>query len=606
MPSPKLLAATALTTVLVTGAVGYSASSNQPQPVDMDKMAELFDPAVVGGSACGPAGGERKSLLRRALEAAQANQAFASASRNASSPLPRLYDDLGTLAYDVSTREADAQDYFNQGLRFVYAFNHAEAARSFQAGQQVDADCALCAWGEAWALGPNINAPMAPYAVEPALAALAKAEEVAAKASPKEQAMIAALATRYGPDASTKPAPYNRAFASAMLEVQAAYPDDPEIAVVTADAIMNESPWIYWEANGRTNAGRMDKAIALVEQVLAADPAHPGAIHLYIHSMEASMMPEKAEPFADTLNGLMPGAGHIVHMPSHIYYRVGRYKDSLSTNLVAVETDEAYFQRPEAIKGGMYELGYYPHNVHFVLVSAQMAGDAKTSLEYAAKLDEILPNEGIEAAPYAHPIKVAPLFAHAQFSDAATILALPEPGDGAPYVKAMWRYARAVAFAGQKASDKAYGEIDAIAALNDTADFRAISAGGVPAQVLLSIAQQVALGRVAQAEGDVETAIKRFEAGASLQDTINYMEPPYWYYPIRQSLGAAYLAAGRTDDALQAFKASLITAPNNAWSLYGLEQAYKVKGDTAAAGYTADLLENAWIDRGAELNLDQL
>lgn len=607
MPSPKPLAAALLTTALVTGVVGYTATPSQTDAIDPDKMAELFDPASVGVSACGPTGGERKSLLRQALEAAQANQAYAMASREAGSPLPRLYDDLGTLTYGVSTQDTDAQAYFNQGLRFVYAFNHAEAIRSFQGGQQVDPDCAMCAWGEAYALGPNINSPMAPNAVEPALAALARAQAVAEKASPKEQAMIAALATRYGPDASSKSAPYNRAFASAMLEVQAQYPDDPEIALVTADAIMNENPWIYWEVDGRTPSGRNGKAIALVEQVLAQDPEHPGAIHLYIHLVEASTTPERAEPYADAMNkGLMPGAGHIVHMPSHIYYRIGRYIDSLETNKVAVAVDEAYFQRPEAIKGGMYELGYYPHNVHFVLVSAQMAGDAQTSLDYAAKIDEILPIEGIAAAPWVHPVKAAPLFAHAQFSDADTILALPDPGDEAPYVKAMWHYARAVAFAGQKDSDKAYAEIDAIAALNDTADFRALSAGGVPAQVLLSIAQQVALGRIAQAEGDLDTAIKRFEAGSDLQDTINYMEPPYWYYPVRQSLGAAYLAAGRTDDAIQAFKASLIEAPNNAWSLYGLEQAYKAKGDSTAAQYTSDLLQNAWIDKGGELDLNQL
>ena len=606
MPRLSLIAAAAVTTALVTGVVSFSGQPIQSHTAKNDKLAELFDPATVGRSVCGPAGVQRKSLLRQALEAAQSSQAFAMADRDAATPLPPVYDDLGTLNYDVSTGSGEAQAYFNQGLRFTYAFNHAEAIRSFSAGSEVDPDCALCAWGEAFALGPNINAAMAPPAVEPALAALARAEAAAENATPKEQALIKALATRYGPDAATKPAPYNRAFASAMLELQAQYPDDPEIAVITADAIMNERPWTYWEADGRTPAGRNGQAIALVEQVLAKDPEHPGAIHLYIHLVEASTTPERAEPYADTLSGLMPGAGHIVHMPSHIYYRIGRYIDSLDRNKIAVAVDEDYFQRPEAIKGGMYQLGYYPHNVHFVLASAQMAGDAKTSLEYAAKLDTILPNEGIEAAPYAHPIKSAPLFAYAQFGDAATILALPEPGDGAPYVKAMWHYARAIAFAMQKDSVRALAEVDAIADINNTADLRAVSATGVPAKVLLSVAQQVALGRIAQSEDDVETAIKRFEAGAELQDTINYMEPPYWYYPVRQSLGAAYLAAGRVDESIQAFKASLVLAPNNAWSLYGLQQAYEAKGDTTAAGYTRDLLQNAWIDQQAGLDMSRL
>ncbi|MFL2769908.1 MAG: tetratricopeptide repeat protein [Rhodospirillaceae bacterium] len=606
MKSRKSLIFITVTAALITGVVGHDRSSLKPSLVDKAKMANLFDPRFVGGSMCGHPGDINRSFLRKAFEATQASQVLASVSLEGNFLLPPLYDDLGSLAYKISTSFPDAQAYFNQGLRFVYAFNHAEAIRSFRAAQQVDPNCALCAWGEAYALGPNINAAMAPNVVEPALAALMRAQAAARNASSKEQAIIKATAVRYGPDASTKPASYNQAFATAMLEVQAAFPEDLEIALITAAAIMNENPWTYWEADGRTAAGRNGQAVSMVEGVLAKNPDHPGAIHLYIHLVEASTKPERAEPFADTLLGLMPGAGHIVHMPSHIYYRIGRYKDSLETNLVAVSTDEAYFQRPEAIKGGMYELGYYPHNVHFVLVSAQMAGDARTSIEFAAKIDEILPNDGIEAATYAHPIKVAPLFAHAQFSEAETILSLPEPSEGAPYVQAMWHYARAIAFAKQKQFSKAYTEVDAIAELNDSANFRALSAGGVPAQVLLSIAQQVSLGRIAQAEGDLGVAIKRFEAGAELQDTINYMEPPYWYYPIRQSLGAAYLAAGQVDDSIQEFKASLILAPNNAWSLYGLEQAYAAKGDAVAAKFTNDLLLKAWIDQAAVLDLSQL
>ncbi len=607
MTGPKTLAAALVTTAFVTGIVGYTGSSHTPEPVRTDKIAELFDPAVVRRSTCGLAGVQRKSLLHHMLQAAGPQQALAMAERDAAALPTPLYDDLGSLNYDVTTDDADAQAFFNQGLRFTYAFNHAESVRSFAAGYEVDPTCAMCAWGEAYALGPNINAVMAPQALEPAMDALARAQAAAVNVSAKEQAMIEALATRYGPDAADKPAPYNRAFATAMLAVQARYPNDPEIALVAADAIMNEAPWSYWQTDGRTNAGRNAQGIALVEQVLADTPDHPGAIHLYIHLMEASMMPEKAEPYADTLSALMPGAGHIVHMPSHIYYRVGRYIDSLNTNKVAVEVDEEYFQRPEAIRGGLYELGYYPHNVHFVMASAQMAGDAETSLEYAAKVDALLPIDAVAAAPVmVHPVKAAPLFAYTQFADADTILALPDPGMGAPYVKAMWHYARAVAFAKQKKSDSALTEVDAIAEINNTADFLAFSAARVPANALLSIAQNVALGRIAQSEGDLETAIARFEAGASIQDTINYMEPPYWYYPVRQSLGATYVAAGRVDDAIQAFKASLIEAPNNAWSLYGLQQAYEAKGDETAAGYTNDLLQNAWIDRAAGLDMNRL
>ncbi len=570
-----------------------------------DRVAELFDPAVMQSSICGTGAVRQPSLLRQALALAAPGRAAAS-THNSPDTLPPLYNDLGTLTYAVTSSVPLAQAYFDQGLRFTYAFNHAEAVRSFRTAQQLDPSCALCAWGEAYALGPNINAPMAPDVVPPVLAALERAQQLAGNSSPREQTLIVALAERYGEDAASRPAPYNAAFATAMLEVQKRFPDDHEIALLTADALMNETPWNYWQADGRTPEGRIGEAIALVEQILADNPLHPGAIHAYIHLAEASTTPERAEPYADALNGLMPGAGHIVHMPSHIYYRIGRYLDSLETNIVAVEVDEAYFRRPEAIKGGMYQFGYYPHNVHFVLVSAQMAGDEKITLDYAARVDELLPMAMVETAPWVQPVKVSPLFAYAEFDSPARVLEIPDPGAGAPYVQAMWHYARAIAHVRLNALDDALSEVDAIAAINDRADFSALQAGNVPAPTLLSIAQQVALGRIAQAEGDVDAAIRHFEAGASLQDLVNYMEPPYWYYPVRQSLGAAYFAAGRLDDAEQALKESLILAPNNGLALYGLAEVYRAKGDADAASMTEGLLRDAWAGPADDLSWSRL
>ena len=270
-------------------------------------------------------------------------------------------------------------------------------------------------------------------------------------------------------------------------------------------------------------------------------------------------------------------------MPTPLYDDLGTLSYDISTNS---EDAQAYFNQGLRFT--------YAFN-HAEAIRSFAAGS------------EVDPTCAMAAAPAAvHPVKAAPLFAYAQFADADTILALPDPGVGAPYVAAMWHYARAVAFANQEDSERALAEVDAIAGINNTADFRALSAGGVPAKALLSIAQNVALGRIAQSEGDLETAIKRFEAGATIQDTVNYTEPPYWYNPVRQSLGAAYLAVGRVDDAIQAFKTSLVEAPNNAWSLYGLQQAYQAKGDTTAAGYTGDPLQNAWIDRDAGLDMNRL
>ena len=592
---------------LVAGCVVLAGqfSGNKLESSSNPKVAELFDPAVMQSSICGAGAAPRSSLLRQALALAASRAATASTISDGGN-LPPLYTDLGTLTYSVTSSVPQAQMYFDQGLRFTYAFNHAEAVRSFQAAQQLDPSCALCAWGEAYALGPNINAPMAPDVVDQVLAAVDRAQRLSSNNSVREQALIAALAQRYGEDAAVRPAPYNTAFASAMLDVHQEFPEDHEIALIAADAIMNETAWKYWQADGRTPEGRIAQSISLVEGVLADNPLHPGAIHAYIHLVEASTTPERAEPFADSLNGLMPGAGHIVHMPSHIYYRIGRYLDSLETNIVAVEVDEAYFKRPEAITGGMYQFGYYPHNVHFVLVSAQMAGDQDITLDYAARVDGLLPMELVETAPWVQPVKASPLFAYAEFATPEYVLALSDPGPGAPYVKAMWHYARAIALVRQNKLDDALEDIDAIAAINEREDFSALKAGNVPATTLLSIAQQVALGRIAQAEGDMDAAIRHFEAGASLQDLVNYMEPPYWYYPVRQSLGAAYFAAGRLDEAEQALKESLILAPNNGLALFGLAEVYRAQGDNLAAARTEDLLLNAWAGSAADLTWKRL
>lgn len=605
---------TKLSALLLVGAIAALEPVSAPKveqkdevvSVPADKLAELFSPASVTRSLCGPAVQAQRSLLHQALASAGISDAHAASPQPDAEALPPLYDDLGTLTYAVTSGVALAQAYFDQGLRLVYAFNHADAVRSFQTAQKLDPDCALCAWGEAYALGPNINAAMSPGAVEQAMAAVTRAQAKAASVTPRERALINALAQRYGEDAASRPGPYNAAFATAMLAVQGEYPDDLEIALITADAIMNESPWQYWEADGATSAGRMAEAVDLVEGILAVNPLHPGAIHAYIHIVEASTTPERAEPYADQMHGLMPGAGHIVHMPSHIYYRIGRYLDSLETNINAVAVDEAYLQRPEAITGGMYQFGYYPHNVHFVLVSAQMAGDRETTLQFADKLDALLPMEMVNTAPWVQPVKTAPLFAYAQFGSHEKIMSLPEPSLEAPYVKAMWHYTRAVSLAKVGQSGDALLEVDAISELNEKANFRALVRGGVPASTLLSVAQQVALGRIAQADGDMEAAIRHFEAGVSLQDTVNYMEPPYWYYPVRQSLGAAYISAGRADEAERVLKESLIETPNNGLALYGLSEVYGLQGDDVAAAYTKDLLLNAWAGNADDLNLEGL
>ena len=384
---------------------------------------------------------------------------------------PPLWSGLGSITYKITTANERAQAYFDQGLRLAYAFNHGEAQRAFRMAQKLDPDCAMCFWGEALVLGPNINLPMQEDAGAPAYAAAQKAKALAGKAGPREQALIGALAARYGSDPKAARAPFDAAYAAEMAKVAEQFSDDDEIATLYAEAVMDLSPWDYWKPGGREPNPQSVPIVPTLERVLARNPNHPGAIHFYIHAVEASDRPRRAEPYADRLRGAIPGAGHLVHMPSHIYYRVGRYLDALEDNKTAVKVDEKYLADTSAPMG-VYRLGYYPHNVHFVMASAQMAGDGQTVIAAAEKLGKLIPDEAARGIALVQPVKAAPYFAHAQFSTPETILALPDPGDAIPYVKAMWLYTRGVALAQRRDFAGAAAAANAIETLERTADFK--------------------------------------------------------------------------------------------------------------------------------------
>lgn len=517
-----------------------------------------------------------------------------------------LLPGLGTLSYPVTTREPSAQQYFDQGLRLAYAFNHAEARRAFHRAQRLDPGCALCFWGEALVLGPNINMPMDPTAQKPALEALAKARAAAGGASSRERALIEALSVRYSSDSNAKRADLDRAYADAMAGVSVRFPEDDQIAVLYAESLMDLSPWDYWAANGARPKGRTTELVRVLERVLRRNPDHPGAIHYYIHTVEASTRPKRAEPYADRLGSLMPGAGHLVHMPGHIYFRVGRYKDSMAANRKAIAADEAYFERAGK-RPGIYADGYYPHNVHFLMTSAQMAGDGSTAIEAAEKLARVVSDRAaLAAAPLVQPIKAAPYFAQAQFGSPDSILSVADPGDGMPYVKAAWHYARGVAGAAAGDAAAVEREAAAIAGLRAKADWSALTAGGVPAGDVLDIAERVVKARLAQSRGDFPAAAAELEAAASLQDRLPYMEPPFWYYPVRQTLGAVRLQAGDLAGAEQAFRVALEHAPNNAWALYGLREVYVRRGDARRLRSAESDLEKAWLGQGSGPELGRL
>jgi tetratricopeptide (TPR) repeat protein len=552
---------------------------------------DLFDPAAIARSLCtGGAGAARQPYapsMRSASRLAMSRLALWKKGGDAV-----LMDNLGNYSYKITTASPLAQQFFDQGLRLAYGFNHGEAARAFRKAQRLDPDCAMCFWGEALVLGPNINAPMFPGDNEAALAALAKAQKRASVAKPSEQAMIAALSKRYSPDPKADRKALDVAYAEAMSAASRQYPDDLDVAVLYAEAVMDVQPWDYWLPGGKKTKGMSGEALTAIGSVLARNPEHPGAIHYYIHLVEASARPERATPYAERLAALMPGSGHIVHMPSHIWYRIGRYKDSLESNVAAVRADEAYFAL--AKPSMLYRAGYYTHNIHFVVVSAQMQGDGKTALEFATKLAGSISSKDLAFSPLVLPIRAAAYFALADFAETEAVLREPEPDPSHPYLTAMWRYARGVALARQDRRVEARAEALAIDNLGRKASFEALEAAGIPGSDILAIASDVLKARIARKAGDLKEAITYLESAVAAQDKLPYMEPPYWYFPVRRSLGVALLEAGRYGEAIETLRSALIEAPNDAYALYGLARAYELDGDRAAARNTDALFIKAW------------
>jgi tetratricopeptide (TPR) repeat protein len=578
--------------------IGLLSASVTPTLAERQAVGAAFDPLYVSGATCVPKQGGRPPLLEQLVLAQAETKPFKPGQQlpqpASAGPAP-LYTDLGKLHVPITTASPKAQAFFDQGMRLTFGFNHAEAARAFRAAQQLDPGCAMCYWGEALVLGPNINAPMFPAAVAPAAEAAATATKHAQRTTPAEQALIRAVARRYVATPPADRAPLDKAYADAMAEAAHAFPGNDTIQVLFAESLMDLSPWDYWEAAGTRPKNRTPEMLAALERVLARNPTHPGAAHYYIHAMEASSRPEKALPAARVLAGQIPGAGHVVHMPSHIYYRIGMYKEALQSNLDAIAVDEKYFSRSDS--DPVYRGTYYPHNIHFVMVSALMGGDGKTALDAAAKLDKALSPELVREFGGLQPVKAAPYFSHVQFSSPDVLVALPDPGPDFVLVKAMWHYARAVGFARKGALADSQKEIEAIGAIERTANLKAISEWGVPAREIVSTARLVASGRLADARGDLPAAVKAYQEAVAVQDKLAYMEPPHWYYPVRQSLGAALLRSGQLDAAEQVLRASLARTPSNGWALHGLIEVYRKRGDAQALDAAQKRFDATWLGK---------
>lgn len=518
---------------------------------------------------------------------------------------PPLYDGLGTLTFPVTTISQEAQAYFNQGWVLTWGFNHAEALRSFRQARRIDPNLAMAWWGEALVQGANINDIMHDGNVAPAYEAIQRAKALSGGVSAKERALIEALAKRYGPAPVADRSALETAWADAMKQVAATYADDANIQVLSAEALMNLQPWDYWEADGKTPKKNAATIVSTLEHALKTDPDHPGAAHLYIHAVEASATPERAEPIADRLRGKVPAAGHLVHMPSHIYLRIGRHKDSIELNAEAVAADEAFVKEAGKEASALYRFGYYPHNVHFLLVSAQMAGVKDKAFEAAGKLDKVTSDEVSQQLAWVQAIKSAPYTVHAQFGDVESVAELKKPDDSFPFVRGFWHYARGIAFAQNGDTEAAAEEAKAIENLIAKADMSMLEAQFLPAKDVLGIARNVVEARIAQAKADYATAETHLRKAAELEATLPYIEPPFWYYPVRQTLGAVLLQQGKAAEAAETFKAALKGSPRNAWVLWGLAQAQKATGDAEVAA-TEAAFEKAWLGDSAMLSLDRL
>lgn len=577
--------------------IGFSLASITPLPVFPAAALDALDPTRLAKSFCGA----RRAGSALAADLFVAAAAAAPASEGKAIP---LFPDLTASPFPVSTHSEQARRYFSQGLLLTYGFNHSGAVRSFRAAQRLDPDCAACWWGEAVALGPNINAPMDERDQEAALAAMDRAMALRAKAAPIEQALIEAVARRYSRDPAADRAALDAAYADAMLDAARGFPGDDDVAVLAAEAAMDTSPWNYWEADGKTPVGRIGEAVRLVETVLRRNPDHVQAHHLYIHLMEASD-PRRAEASADRLaSPRAPSAAHLVHMPGHIYQLRGRHADSIRVNVAAARADEAYIR--DAGDEGLVRYGYYPHNIHFIVTSAQMAGDMRTAIREARRLRGVLDPATSARIAWVQVIDAAPYLAMAQFADPKAILALPAPDARLAYAAAMRHYARAVAFARLRDPAGFEREAAAMARIGASDGLREMIAQGVPADDLVTLAEQVARGRFAAEQGRFDEAIAFYRQAVAIEAGLPYQEPAFWYFPVRQSLGAALFQARRHEEASAAFREALAQTPNNGWALYGLARSEAAQGHKLEAAAADRALAKAWLGEGRWLRMDRL
>jgi tetratricopeptide (TPR) repeat protein len=513
-------------------------------------------------------------------------------------------DGLGDHSMPVSSRHPEVQQWFDQALALTYGFNHDGAGRSFIRAAELDPECAMCWWGAALVLGPHVNAGMDPEITAVAWDRLQRAQAAARNAPEREQAYIQALSARYSEKPLEDRRPLDEAYAEAMAELVEAYPDDLDAATLYAESLMNLQPWDYWDEQGRPKGNTLE-FVAQLESVIERNPDHPGALHLYIHAVEASDEPERGVMAADRLRTLVPAAGHLVHMPAHIYARVGRYHDAVIANQKAIVADDNYLAicRPGP---GVYPLGYVPHNHHFLWFAATMSGARATALEAAEGTwkrtsdPELMRLPGFEAM---QNFALTPIFARVRFGLWDELREVEKPADDLPYMQSMWHYAQGIAAVRQARLDDAKAHYTAV---------QKGAANPVIEQMLtwdryslihgVQIAERVLAAEIAVANGSPDIAIAALREAAVIEDGLPYDEPPGWHLPVRHSLGAVLLAEGDFVEAEAVYREELRRNPENGWSLYGLAEALEAQDRADEAALVSQRFERAWAH--ADISLE--
>ena len=586
-----------MTTILRFAVLGVSAlalvsciSSKSDTTTSAESQEKPFiDPVTLSQNMCS---GRASSPSAAALEtAARLNPGF-----NYGTPYRLPSRVTNHFHYPISTVSRDAQLWFDTGLAHMNNFNHDEAIAAFRRAQRSDPNCAMCYWGEGLSFGSNINIPYDGARGAAGLVATGKAISTIKGTTPRETRLIEALQTRYSIKGEAGVVENAEAFADAMDEVATAFSDDKMILSLAAEANMDTQPWDYWEVGAREPKGRTARTLELIENALEIDPNYAPAIHLYIHITESSVDPFRAEAYADALMAQDMGIGHLVHMPSHIYLRLGKWKKSHDANIAAIAADEAYMAGTE--NAAVYGSVYYPHNVHFVVASSQFAGNAETALQMADKLVATTDLDPAAPNPLAEHIAASPIFTNLIFSTDETVLATPEPATAHLYMRTAYHYARGTVYARRGDAEAAKAELAKLGALKNEAGFGDYdTVYFTPLAGVHDVARLTLEGRIYAANGDLKNAIDRLEAAAAAEAELPYFEPTWWYYPTRQTLGLYLLQDGQYDRAEREFFKTLIKAPNNAYALYGLAETHRAQGDARSEAYARELFKEAWMGR---------